>query len=275
MNALDRPQTGPDIAHDPAAHLDEGTKAFYLRALDLLDASRVPYVVAGAYSLAYHAGIVRHTKDLDLFVKREDVAHAMRVFEAAGYRTERTHPHWLAKAFCDEHDAFVDMIFRSANGLCDVDDGWFAHAVPGSVLGRPTPLCAAEEVIWSKSFVCARERFDGADINHLIRARGDTLDWDRLVRRFAGHEEMLLAHLMMYRFVYPGERERVPVRVLDRLTEIDRAKRPADEKVCRGTMLTWDQYQVDLSQWGYADARVSPHGHLTQGEVEGWTRAAK
>ncbi|HYE17191.1 MAG TPA: nucleotidyltransferase family protein [Tepidisphaeraceae bacterium] len=275
MNALDRPQTCPETGHDPAEHLDAGTKAFYLRALDIVEAAGVPYVVAGAYALAYHADIVRHTKDLDLFVRRSDVACLLTTFEAAGYRTERTHPHWLAKVFCDEHDAFVDFIFRSANGLCDVDDEWLSHAVPGQVLTRPAPLCAAEEVIWSKSFVCARERFDGADINHLIRARGDTLDWDRLLHRFTGYEEVLLAHLMMYRFVYPGERDRVPQRVLDRLTEIDRARPQAEGKVCRGTMLTWDQYQVDLCQWGYQDARILPGGHLTTAEVDEWTRAPK
>jgi len=275
MNTTRQPGDSTDLALDPAGHLDAGTKAFYLQALDLLEAAGVRYVVAGAYSLAYHTGIVRHTKDLDCFIKRSDLDRALEAFENAGYRAEKTHPHWLGKAFCDEHDAFVDFIFRSANGLCEVDNNWFDRAVAGHVLGRPAPLCAAEEVIWSKSFVCARERFDGADINHLLRARADDLDWERLLSHFRGSEEMLLAHLMMFRYVYPGERERIPRRVLEHLIDADRIRREPDKHICRGTMLVWDQYEIDIREWGYQDARVRPLGNLTQAEVDQWTAAPK
>jgi len=275
MNAMQPSNDDADLARDPAGLLDAGTQKFYLHALDLMEAAGVRYVVAGAYSLAYHAGIVRHTKDLDCFIKQGDLDRALAAFEAAGYRAEKTHPHWLGKAFCDEHGAFVDLIFRSANGLCVVDNEWFDRAVAGHVLGRPAPLCAVEEVIWSKSFVCARDRFDGADINHLLRSQADVLDWDRLVQNFSGAEEMLLAHLMMFRFVYPSEREKIPRRVLERLIETDRARRQGDEKVCRGTMLVWDQYEIDVNEWGYQDARVKPVGSLTQAEVDRWTAAPK
>src|SRR5438105_1823722 len=65
----------------PAAILDAPTRQFYLRALDAVEAAGVRYVVAGAYALAYHAGIVRHTKDLDLFVRRQDVPAALEALE--------------------------------------------------------------------------------------------------------------------------------------------------------------------------------------------------
>ncbi|HEY7120776.1 MAG TPA: nucleotidyltransferase family protein [Tepidisphaeraceae bacterium] len=265
----------PDQPDEPAAQLDQPTKDFYLCALDLLDHAQVPYVVAGAYALACHAQIVRHTKDLDVFLKRADVRRAMNAFERAGFRAERTHPHWLAKAFDQRDDAFVDMIFRSANGLCEVDDDWLARGVPGHVLGRPTRICPAEEMIWSKSFVMARERFDGADIYHILRARGKELDWDRLLQRFDGYEQLLLAHLMMYRFVYPSKPEHVPDDVIDRLHARIRLPIPARDKVCRGTLLSWDQYEPDLRRWGYEDARLQPYGNLTHDEIDQWTRAPK
>ena len=262
-------------ADEPAAQLDAETKAFYLRALDILDHAKVPFVVAGAYALAYHAQIVRHTKDLDVFVKREDVERALAAFNKAAYRTERTHPHWLAKAFDERGDAFVDMIFRSANGMCDVDDDWLGKAIPGHVLGRPTPICPAEEMIWSKSFVMARERFDGADICHVIRAKGRELDWERLAHRFRGMEHLLLAHVMTYRFVYPSKPENVPDDVIERLFAQARKAPKLPEKICRGTLLSWNQYAPDLDRWGYQDARVEPVGELTQEEVDHWTKAPK
>ena len=263
---------GPD--HDPASLLPPETRAFYLRALDLLERERIPYVVAGAYSLAYHAGIVRHTKDLDVFLKRADVDRALAAFDAAGYRTERTHPHWLVKAYASD-DAFIDLIFRNANGLCEVDDDYFQHAVKGDALGRRAPLIPAEELIWSKSFVQARERFDGADINHVLRARGHQLDWARLIRRFQGAEQVLLGHVMFFQFVYPTDRGRVPEWAITELFERARAQPYTGEKVCRGTMFSWDQYAVDLAEWNYADARLAPHGCMTQADVDRWTRAPK
>ena len=278
------PAPSTDPADEPAAQLDAETKAFYLRALDILDDAKVPFVVAGAYALAYHAGIVRHTKDLDLFVRRQDVPTALEALEQnLGTRSDWAHPHWLAKSYAAESDgtdgAFIDFIFRSANGMCEVDDAWLDAACPGDVLGRPTPLCPAEEIIWSKAWVMARERFDGADIAHLVQARGHELDWRRLVHRFAssrnGGERVLLGHLLFFGFAYPAEREKVPAWVLEELMDRVRAESPATGKVCRGTMVSWDQYLPDVKDRGYADARIRPHGALSRAEVEQWTNAEK
>jgi len=45
-------------------------------------------------------------------------------------------------------------------------------------------LTPVEEMLWSKAFVMERHRYDGADIAHLIRARGEHFDWNRLLQRF-------------------------------------------------------------------------------------------
>ena len=284
------PSSGPNgramaaLATTPAAILDAPTRQFYIRALDAVEAAGVRFVVAGAYALAYHAGIVRHTKDLDLFVRRQDVPVALEALEKnLGTRSDWAHPHWLAKAWAAESDntdgAFIDFIFRSANGMCEVDDAWLDAACPGDVLGRPTPLCPAEEIIWSKAWVMARERFDGADIAHLVQARGHELDWRRVINRFAsgqnGGERILLGHLLLFGFAYPAEREKVPTWVLDELMDRVRAEPPAEANVCRGTLLSWDQYLPDVKERGYDDARVKPHGALSRKEVDHWTAAAK
>lgn len=260
--------------HDPASRLDQATRDFYLHALETFDAQKIPYVVGGAYALAHYTGIIRHTKDLDIFLKRADVQRAMEIFLAQGYRVERTHPHWLAKIF-SKGDAFVDLIFRSANGCCDTDDTWFEHGARGLVVGRPAPLCPAEEMIWSKSYVMARERFDGADIAHLIRSRGHGLDWDRLLHRFGEHADLLLVHLVFFRFIYPSERHCIPEWVLDQLTQRLRREPLARDNICRGTMTSWDQYAMDIHEWGYRDARLKPIGALSAEEIRVWTEAEK
>jgi hypothetical protein len=46
-----------------------------------------------------------------------------------------------------------------------------------------------------------------------------------------------------------------------------------DSKVCQGTLLSRQQYLVDVDEWGYEDARVQPRGAMTEKQVEEWTAA--
>ncbi|MBO0699912.1 MAG: nucleotidyltransferase, partial [Zavarzinella sp.] len=156
--------------------------ACYRGAIRVLRGAGVEFLVGGAYSFARYTGIVRHTKDLDVFLREADVPRALAALAAAGYRTEVTYSHWLAKAFREHH--YIDLIYGSGNGAVPVDDGWFAHAMHGEVFGEPVKLCPPEESVWSKAFIMERHRFDGADINHLIQAYGHRMDWRRLLDRF-------------------------------------------------------------------------------------------
>jgi hypothetical protein len=124
--------------------LDECTRGFYLRTLEPLMNAGIPFLVGGAYALNHYTGIERHTKDFDVFVRREHYGDVMDVLSRAGIETELTFPHWLGKAIC-EHGC-IDVIFSSGNGLAQVDDGWFTHAVAGSVLGVEARLCPPEEM---------------------------------------------------------------------------------------------------------------------------------
>ena len=74
----------------------------------------------GAYALTFHAGIERHTKDIDFFVRPADLRPTLEVLGAAGFRTELTYPHWLGKAYDDGQ--FIDVIFNLGNGSAPVDD---------------------------------------------------------------------------------------------------------------------------------------------------------
>jgi hypothetical protein len=49
-----------------------GTAAFYRRALQLLADAGIPFLVGGAFAHACFTGIRRSTKDLDLFICRDD-----------------------------------------------------------------------------------------------------------------------------------------------------------------------------------------------------------
>lgn len=244
----------PPMQADQRPPLERGA---HLLALSTLKNAEIPFVVAGAYALHLYTGIYRDTKDLDLFLKRSDLERALDALAAVGFNTSITDPVWLAKAFAGE-DYFADLIFSSGNGVAVVDDLWFERAHPGVIHGLPILTAPPEEVIWSKAFVCERERFDGADINHLILARGKQMDWKHLMMRFEPHWEVLLAHLSMYRFSYPGQRDHVPRWVWEELLERGRQQQnePEEKKLCRGMLIARGQYRVDCEHWGYRDARM-------------------
>lgn len=251
------------------------TAAFYRATIGALSSAGVPFLVGGAYAFARYTGIKRHTKDLDVFVRPSDVDRALAALAGAGCSTELTFPHWLGKACCG--DDFVDVIFSSGNSLAVVDDEWFGHAVEGEVLSLPVRPAPAEEMIWSKAFVMERERYDGADVNHLLRATAASLDWPRLLRRFDEHWRILLSHLILFGYVYPVEARNVPAWVMREL--LTRAEAEIDtcevaERICRGPLISRAQYLVDLDQWGYRDPRLRTNGGAMSGaEVGAWTDA--
>ena len=248
---------------------------FYRDVLERLTAAEVPFLVGGAFAHSRVTGVTQRTKDLDLFVRPGDRDRLLAVMEEVGYRTELPYPHWLAKVHW--RNELVDVIYSSGNGEAPVDDQWFAHSIAGEICGVAVRLVPVEEMIWTKAFIMERERFDGADVAHLLRSCAEEIDWQRLLGRFGSEWPVLLTHLVLYGYIYPGERRRIPralVReLMDRLAD-EWDREPFDPKLCKGGLLSRSQYFPDLADWGYHDARVPPHGHMSSGEAEAWSAAA-
>ncbi|HEY8608604.1 MAG TPA: nucleotidyltransferase [Noviherbaspirillum sp.] len=262
----------------PTSHpVDESNAAiatFYREVLQTLNAASVPYLIGGAYAFNRYTEVNRPTKDLDIFIRRNDFERIREVVQEAGYECELTYPHWLGKVHFE--GVYIDLIFSSGNAIAEVDDAWFEHAAPGEVLGVPVRICPAEEMIWSKAFIMEKERFDGADIAHLIRARSAQLDWPRLFRRFEPHWRVLLSHLILFGFVYPAHRDLVPSAIMDELIERLRQEthsEPPDTRLCLGTLLSREQYLNDIERQGLQDGRVAPVGKMTPEDTAQWTQA--
>jgi hypothetical protein len=144
-------------------------------------------------------------------------------------------------------------------------------------LGFPVRLMPVEEMIWSKAFLMERERFDGADVAHLLLATGDRLDWNRLLDRFGDNWRVLLAHLVLFGYIYPGRQGIIPAAILERLLARV-TKEPAaaaDQNLCRGGLLSRQQYLHDLGVTGMQDARLRPAGQMSRREIDAWTDAGE
>jgi predicted nucleotidyltransferase len=263
------------IASSLGDELAPGTADFYRRALQLLSGAGVQFLVGGAFAHACFTGIRRVTKDLDLFIRRADYERVAAMMQAQGWRTELAYPHWLAKVHANGE--FIDLIFNSGNGVTPVDELWFQDNVESEVLGVPVRIANIEDSLLSKAFIMERERYDGADIAHLLQANAERLDWPGLVRRFGTHWRVLLAHLTLFGFIYPGERHRVPRWVMDelvsRLAAETRKPPDGDARVCAGTLLSREQYLFDVEQLGYVDGRLTPASTMTAQDVQVWTDA--
>src|SRR5947207_9559595 len=243
------------------------------RSVVALQDTDIPFLIGGAYVVEAYAGVSRKTKDFDLYLRPQHVDLALDVLKRAGYKTKKSFPHWLAKA--GRGRDYVDLIFRAGNGLCEVDESWFERAHGHEFLGSEVKLCAPEEMIWMKAYIMERERFDGADVAHILESCAEKLDWPHLVGRFGPDWRVLLSHLVLFGYIYPSERGRIPTAVMNGLIERLRAETPnlAADRVCRGTLLSRSQYLADVQKRGFRDARLEQRAHMDAADIAHWTNA--
>lgn len=225
----------------------------YRGVLQCLQQAQIPFAVAGAFALHKHTGIWRATKDLDIILEAKYVPDALAALERDGFTTRIEDPVWLAKAF--RGDFFVDLITALGNAVLIVDSSWIEAADAIEIFGIPCRVMGAEELIASKIFVSRRERFDGADVAHLIRACGPSLDWDRLRRLLDGHEEMLLWSLIFFSYIYPAHVQLVPRQLWTDLLQHfeDHLRRPRQNEPFRGTVIDPNMFAIDVKEWGERD----------------------
>ncbi|MDQ0562483.1 hypothetical protein QO004_004288 [Rhizobium mesoamericanum] len=241
--------------------IDPDAEPFVADAIAELISSEIPFLVAGTYAVSAYTGISRLTKDLDVFCKAGDCARILNYFKQRGYAIEVEDERWIGKVLKGKH--FFDVIFASSNGTMPVGETWFDNARQIKLCNCPVRIVSPTELIWSKCFIQLRHRYDGADIAHVILRASKEIDWTRLLGYLEVHWEVLLIHLLNFRWIYPTERDKVPQWLMDEL--IDRLKAQAEMplsqmRICRGRMYSRVDYAIDVKEWGFAD--VGGEGEL-------------
>ena len=214
--------------------------------LQILNERKIPYAVSGAFALHEHTGIWRDTKDLDVFMSADQVAPAMEILRQHGFKTEICDPVWLCKARQGEY--YVDLISGMSNAVIRADQSWIDRGFDSQVLGIPVKVLAPEELIASKVFVTFRERFDGADIAHIVYSTGTTLDWNRLLSLVGDHWQMLLWALMLFHYIYPDSNA-VPMQIWEELLQRFQAELKAPESTFRGSLIDEKMFAIDVREW--------------------------
>lgn len=221
--------------------------------LKALQQKRVPYAVSGAFALRQHTGISRFTKDLDLFVTAKTRDAALMCLRESGMECDVADPVWLAKARRDGF--FVDLITGMSNGLIVVEDSWIQRAHSAVVYGVKTRVLAPEELVASKIFVARRERFDGADIAHIIYGTHHSFDWRREMELVGDHWEMLLWALVLFRYAYPAQSHYVPADIWCELLRRfeNELRSPNPGAPFRGSLVDDNMFAIDVNEWGLAN----------------------
>lgn len=233
---------------------DAGREAFFRDSLTLLNELGLPYLVGGTVAINAYVGTNRTTKDLDIFCKAGDYPAILAAMAKRGYRTAVEDERWLAKAF--DNGYFFDLVYALSNMMVPVTDSWFQDKHMRDCYGVMAPVIAPTEFFLSKTFIMDRGKYDGADIAHLILKQGEHIDWRKLLSYLEQYWEILLMHVVNFRFVYPSEREKIPLWLIDELIARLARQRQAPTplmKVCRGRIFSRHEYEIDVKEWGFAD----------------------
>lgn len=237
-------------------YLEPEAEALYREVLTALNERGVTYAVAGAVALEKYTGIWRATKDMDLFMEAQNVQAALTHLEQHGFRCEVLDPVWLSKAH--RGDYFVDLISGMSNGVIMVDESWMKRTQPAIVVEVRTRIISPEDLIASKLFVTRRERFDGADIAHIIYRTRGSLEWQRILDLAGEHWEMLLWALLLFRYVYPAHSNYVPASLwqdlLSRYSEL--LQQPDRNAPFRGSLVDENMFSIDIKDWGLPDLQA-------------------
>lgn len=231
----------------------EEERGLFRRWLEILNGLQVRYVLGGAFAFYLQTGILRDTKDLDVFLQARDLKKVLAAFAAEGFETELRSPHWLAKV-CQE-PYLLDLLFGFWNGRLRVTEEWLAQSRPVSFIGLTVPLMSLENLIYSKVFVAARDRFDGSDVLHLIRSAQGSVAWPRVLDQMGDDYPLLLWYLILFEYVYPEGDKGVRETAAKLFRRLKADWGHAARSEFRGPLLDPLSYIPDLEEGRYADPR--------------------
>lgn len=241
-------------------HIYDHAEDFYDHILEHLYKTGVEFMIGGAFAVFHYSGISRITKDMDVYCRSTDYPALLQYFADQGFHTELTDVRWLAKV-SNGDGFFIDIIFNTVSNMGKVDDHWFTEAQTATLFNHEVLIISAEELIRGKVYVQNRERYDGADINHIWLKYGNKINWKKLNDLIEPHWHLLLAQMINFQFVYPHDFKSIlPQELFEQL--LARAKEqyempPVQVRVCRGPLIDQTQYQIDIKEWDYKSYTIT------------------
>jgi hypothetical protein len=206
-----------------------------------------------------YTGIVRETKDFDLFLRKDDLEAGLQALREPAITRKSPFPHWLAKA--KQGNDVVDSSSARATACAAWTTHGSRYASEADVLGMPVKIAPAEELLWQKAFVMEPRtiRRRGRRRNHCAVAPSLSTG-EGCCSGFDPHWQLLLSYSFCSgSSIHPNDTAFPPRHdgAANRLQQAT-ASAPDSDRVCRGTLMSRGQYLLDIGRYGYADARLQP-----------------
>jgi hypothetical protein len=173
----------------------------YRRVLALFGDDHRRFVVGGPLGLSLHLGQLIDG-ELEVYLDPSDAPDALASVEGAGLKVEANEPHGKARITYGEHHATVRWTLPTPL-FGKIDAAWFDHARRTRFLGLRVRVAPVEELLWLRIAVPNAASVGDPLIGQLLLARGEHLDWGRLLMRMVGLEALLLSHLFLFWHQYP------------------------------------------------------------------------
>jgi hypothetical protein len=184
----------------------------YRRVLVMARERGIPFAIGGGTATMVYAGRPRQSKDLDLFVTRENRERMIQVTSDCGLRDlydEQPYDRaWIYRA----HDGtnIVDIIWAMANQRAPVDRTWLENGPEMTMEDLGLRLVPPEEILWAKLYILQRDRCDWPDALNILYVLGPELDWDRLLTRLGPDAPLLAGLLSVFAWLCPARARELP-----------------------------------------------------------------
>jgi hypothetical protein len=140
-----------------------------------LRAEGIPFALTGGCAVFARGG-PETEHDVDVLVREEDVAAAVRTLVAAGMRAADTPYDWLSKVY--DGDRLVDVIFRPNDR--PVTDEMLARSEEMRVGPATVPVQLATDVLVGKLLALGSWLCDFTNLLPIARALREQIDWERV-----------------------------------------------------------------------------------------------
>ncbi|TSD49939.1 nucleotidyltransferase family protein [Rhodococcus sp. KBS0724] len=169
-----KPSQHPVSAHDGSS-MDDLLQTM-TRAVNTLARAGIRFAVAGGCAV-YARGGPPSGHDVDIFLRKQDAAPALRALREIGMKPVNPPEDWLTKVY--DGDVLVDLIF-SASGR-EITDEFLDRATSMRVGSAVAPVVGATDLMIDKLNVLDAHRCDFVPMLAIARDLREQVDWPEVV----------------------------------------------------------------------------------------------
>jgi len=165
----------------------------YRETLEALEKAAIPYVVGGGIAVAAY-GRKRATKDIDLYIKPDDILPALEALKKAGFEINlMPDVKWLSKAY--KKGVPVDFILENIGGVITTPET-LEHGRRMFIYGSNMAIMAPEDLVFRKVLAMRCLRDDWYDCIAVLSNTYSTFDWDYFLKISGQFNERALSFVL-------------------------------------------------------------------------------